>query len=167
MTSTVFGPERVAHRNHVITMDVGLPPVLATLPDAGLVADEVTERLFHHHRGAYADEGGGIVVFGNDGFAKDHRSRREVAHVVGVCLHLGLDLEAFGVCGEGCTWALVVSCPSEESVEAITAVLHQETFAAWFEASGVPVSRGPMWAVRQFIRSRTARAGHLWSRDGF
>ena len=167
MTSTMFCPDRIARRNRLITTVGDIPPVLATLPDAGLEADDATERLFHHHRGAYADEGGGIVVFGNDGFVEDNRSRTEVAHVVGVCLQAGLTLEAFGVTSDGYSWALIVSCPSDELAETLTSVLYQVACDAWLEASGVPVTRGPMWAVRQLTRSRTARAMHHWSRDGF
>ena len=167
MTSSVYDPERVEDRNRLIAMDEVLPPVLASLPDASGEADDIAECLFERHRGAYADEGGSVVVFGNDGFSVDHRSRSEVAQVVDSCLRLGLSLEAFGVCRGGYTWALILSCPGEECGEGLVADLLRAVWYAWCDASGVPRPSDRAWAVRTLARSATARRAHDWSRNGF
>ena len=167
MISSVHDPERVRDRNRIVATDVGLPPVLVTLPDASREADDIAECLFERHRGAYADEGVRVVVFGNDGFAEDHRSRSEVAQVVEVCLNLGLRLEAFGVCPEGYTWALVVGCPDGECGETLADDLQRAVGGAWCDASEVPRPSDWEWEFGPLAPSTPAEARHVWSRDGF
>jgi hypothetical protein len=167
MINSLQDPRRVQDRNRLIALDGGLPLVLTTLIDAGRLADAIAVRLFERHRGAYADEDGTIVVFGNDGFADDKRSRREVAQVVEDCQSLGLGLEAFGVCRDGYTWALVMSCPCGESDETLVSSIQRAVWDAWCDASGVPRPSDRVWAVLPPGTSATTEAMHEWSRDGF
>lgn len=81
--------------------------------------------------------------------------------------HLGLRLEAFGVCRGGYTWALVVECPDGECGETLADDLQRAVWGAWCDASGVPRPSDRAWEFGPLAPSTPAEARHVWSRDGF
>jgi len=69
------------------------------------LAKHIGERMFQAHRGAFAhrDE---LVAFGNDGYSKDPRARREVDAVIAWGKENGLEVSDFGT-HHGYTWVVV------------------------------------------------------------
>ncbi len=71
-------------------------------------AEFVSKCLFHRHRGVL-DLDDKVVIFGNDGYAKDERSRREVDLMRRELAKLELTPSGFSVCADGYSWAMIVA----------------------------------------------------------
>ncbi|TWT55472.1 hypothetical protein KOR42_28580 [Thalassoglobus neptunius] len=84
----------------------------------------VNEENFSAHRGAEEiddgpDDSYECIVFGNDGFQEDVRSRKEVARLMMRLDQLGIPILGFGVEPEGYSWAMRVECDDEELLDLI------------------------------------------------
>lgn len=79
--------------------------VAAVQRQANIAAEFAGNFLMNRHRGVI-DCGDHFVVFGNDGYKNDPRSRREAELVMEA---LGDGTPVLGVSDEGYTWAVVVT----------------------------------------------------------
>lgn len=96
--------------------------------DAVVAADFASQFLISTHRGVI-DCGDKFVLFGNDGYSIDSRSVREVEIVMET---LAKHSPVFGLCREGCTWAIVVTDYGRTKFNA--AALERMVWDAWFVA---------------------------------
>jgi hypothetical protein len=82
--------------------------------EAVAMANHVCERMFNVHRGAIPWRQLGIaVLFGNDGYTEDDRSKREVSHLRGKMVDIESKVLGFGVNSEdGYSWAMLVLHPA-------------------------------------------------------
>jgi len=97
-------------------------------------ANHASEKLMHFHRGTMMRRGR-CIVFGNDSFEGDLRSRLEVVKLLGTVEKLGLEVEGFGAEEGGYSWALVVKVsPDEWLAEEQEYVLNEAVWDAWFLA---------------------------------
>ncbi|MDB5350123.1 MAG: hypothetical protein JWN86_1370 [Planctomycetota bacterium] len=129
----------VHNRNSAILGDDRIASELRSLRNAGRRANRLAKHRFHIHRGAYRAKGKRIVVFGNDGFVIDERSRREVADVMDAARRSGLTPEEFGLCDEGYTWTLVLNGVDGGPINRMLPRLALGLSASWLRASGLKV----------------------------
>lgn len=78
-------------------------------PQAIIAAEFANACLMHKHRGVI-DCDTCFVIFGNDGYAVDQRSRKEAAEVWGALKQHDIQ---FGLSSDGNTWAFVVTDHSQ------------------------------------------------------
>ena len=108
------------------------------------LANFVSESLFANHRGII-DIDDGFVVYGNDGYNQDQRSRNEVEIVRERLKDLGLPEPVFGVDeAEGYTWVLVyfhevVSSHREELFDVVNTIVQD----AWGKVTGIGPCNNP------------------------
>ena len=101
---------------------------------ATIAADAVAEQHFDVHRGAMTTElhfgEPAIVLFGNDSYARDERTRRQVELVRDALVRYGIRILGFGVdTEESYSWAILVDSEDED--------LGDLVWAAWAEARGL------------------------------
>jgi hypothetical protein len=102
---------------------------------ARAAAEFVGHCLFHRHRGAF-DCGDKVVLFGNDGYDVDARSRKEVELVRSGLEAMGVEAAGFGTGfsedGGNWSWAIVVENYGRKpiSIRALDALVRK----AWHQA---------------------------------
>ena len=74
------------------------------------------------------------LIFGNDGFATDARSQREVATVVRKLVEMEIEILGFGVESTGHTWAIKVQHNDHETLLLLVR-------NAWHDACGIVKAR--------------------------
>ena len=107
---------------------IGITTTAEERPVADLAADFAEAFLMHRHRGVINCDDH-FILFGNDGYANDLRSRRE-AEIVreGLAGHKPQLGQSFN----GSTWAIVLTDHSREKYE--EEELNQLVWDAWMEA---------------------------------
>lgn len=80
-------------------------------------ANYISENLFEHHRGAHFDDTDGVyILFGNDGYTQDDRSKEEVNFVRKNLSLFGATEVDFGLndgVEDGYTWVMLIDIPTE------------------------------------------------------
>jgi hypothetical protein len=97
--------------------------------EASRMADHVCAHMFSSHRGAMAGQyPGTLVLFGNDGYAQDERTRELVERLGSAVTAGGLQVLGFGVNQpDSYSWALIIRCDADEwSLQVATALVWDE-----------------------------------------
>ena len=96
-------------------------------------ANRAYEEMFSAHRGAFPSRVvGHTVIFGNDAYTSDGRTRAEVAKLRDYLGAKGIQEVGFGTGDvEGYTWAMIVRSGDSPA-------LHTAVWWAWGHASGIP-----------------------------
>jgi hypothetical protein len=81
-------------------------------PSCGNAAEYAREQYIAVHRGVFP--GSNSVIFGNDCFNTDVRSRLEVCKLVENLNDDGIDILGFGTDADGVTWAMEVASDDPE-----------------------------------------------------
>jgi hypothetical protein len=106
--------------------------------EARRAANHFSENHFEAHRGAMPWETLGVsVVFGNDGFATDSKTKREVELVRAALSYLGIAELGLGVSDEDAsTWALLAQTDLHERLSKLVWLAHERSNA---EDAGTPI----------------------------
>lgn len=147
---------------------------------ATVLATYAREKLPAIHRAALlvrSTTDGSIVaaVFGNDEYANNPQALQEVELLRAQLKEAQIDELAFGVTGDGRSWALLVRADTSGlqtalgrafRAEMLRAYLNDAVWAAWRTAGGVPVKEAnwPIFDV-PCRSAATGKAGSLHSAD--
>jgi hypothetical protein len=111
------------------------------------VADYIQKKMFDAHRGVMIWHNGLIVVFGNDGFSRDEKTREVVSHVRETLrselapakeLGFGLSNAPEGYPNDaGYTWAIVCRACDKVGVSDARDEIDNVLWAAWNESDGL------------------------------
>jgi hypothetical protein len=95
--------------------------------EAAAVANYVGDNMFEAHRGAMSWRQVGIaVVFGNDCYADDDRTKEEVFLLREALSQVGAKVLGFGVdTSEGYSWAMIVEPPDNVNVPFLNRMIWQ------------------------------------------
>ncbi len=115
--------------------------------DAGAEPNIASQAAAYYHEFRHAEHRGvedfgyRCVVFGNDGFTNDTRTREEVRLVREAVAGMGLAEEAFGTDPSGYSWAMVVrGVQRDSSAGALHAALEKAAVKAWGTLTGFSCS---------------------------
>lgn len=95
------------------------------------VANYVHRLLMHIHRDVYWCDRH-IILYGNDAYSTDPRSRREVEMIREALPAYGITKYEFGLSDDGLSWAVVADDHGGKPVD--VEELHAELWACWFAA---------------------------------
>jgi hypothetical protein len=89
------------------------------------LAAKIGRDLFQAHRGVLSRSDGRLIIFGNDGYRQDQRSRQEVELLRGKLHDGGFTEEGFGTDpADGYTWVLIVAAPKAHSEDRAGVAFH-------------------------------------------
>lgn len=97
--------------------------------DAEVAANYAQTFLMRYHRGVYECEDH-IIIFGNDAYANDARSQREVELMQAALPAYGITQSEFGLSNDGISWAIV----ARNLWEADESDLETELWDCWFRS---------------------------------
>src|SRR5262245_29237397 len=94
------------------------------------IARHIGDTMMQAHRGAYVS-GDELLAFGNDGYAKDERARREVEAALAWAQEKGLTATDFGTDEEGYSWALVFQGGNPDELADLAVAAEEVLWRAW------------------------------------
>ena len=97
---------------------------------AGRMAQHANDNLMHTHRGVEPSGADMYVLFGNDSYATDNRSKAEAEAVRQAACDEGLYISDIQTSEDGYTWAIAAIC-DEETADYLADVMHD----TWFSGS--------------------------------
>ena len=75
------------------------------------------EMMTFHRGAAHWEHAGVTVVFGNDGYVNNQRSRDDVVRVRGYLATMGIDELGFALGEDGYSWAMLVHSDDDEKLD--------------------------------------------------
>jgi hypothetical protein len=126
---------------------------------ADAVANYIFNGMFPPHRGVIevADPRGGrplIVLFGNDGYLRDDRTKRYADRLYAQYCGWGFDAD-FGTCSEGCTWVVVIRSDDNVAGDLRLEAFEHDLYDAYRYARGLQANDGMVQAMASLHRRET------------